>query len=156
MQRTSELFSAPPATPLLEVPENEAVASTDVALESAERPRFASIHTLLMRVDSLRDVGSGSVWVRDVDGILQHTTTDKIPTNRMAQFLADIADGKVYALWGHRYLEFDELGPEWPYAQQKLANQLLTPTSAVGPPSSLGGRGQGMEAGEQGGEAQQP
>jgi DNA-binding XRE family transcriptional regulator len=42
---------------------------------------------------------------------------------------------------GHRVAICDALAPE---------------SSAVGPPSSLGGRGQGMEAGEQGGEVSEP
>jgi hypothetical protein len=68
-----------------------------------------------MQVDSLADIGSGSLWIRDANGILQQTTTQRITRDdRMPELLDAIAAGRVYALWNHRYQEFDELGPEWP------------------------------------------
>jgi hypothetical protein len=84
--------------------------------------RFISIHDLLMRVDNIEDLPEGSIWVRDENDVLQQRSTKDIPPDRMPALKDSIAAGLVYTLWGHRCVHFEELGPEWPYAQQKLAN----------------------------------
>lgn len=121
MQRTQELFPAPPAPPTIEVAENEAAEQLPPVPEPVVPALFASINTLLMRVSSLKEVGSGSVWIRDKNNILVQTDTSKIPTDKLSELVEAIAQQKVYILWDYRYMEFDELGPEWPKAHKARA-----------------------------------
>ena len=86
--------------------------------QPAVTPRFISLHTLLMRIDALKDLPSGTVNIRKSASELAELRTDRIPMERMAEFHQQITDGKVYVLWGYRQLEFEELGPEWPKAHQ--------------------------------------
>jgi hypothetical protein len=102
-------------------------------------PRFVSIHTLLMLVEKPSELPHGSIWMRDENNILQQFTTVGVSPDRMQVLHQAVAQEQVYALAGHRYLEFNELGPEWP----------TTKSPAVGLPLSLG-------EGEQGGEAPKP
>lgn len=72
--------------------------------------RYAAVSTLLMRVDKLGDLPSGSVMIRTKLGVLEPFTTDKIPTDKLVDL---IEQGRVYAIWGNRYAEFDELEEVW-------------------------------------------
>lgn len=90
-----------------------------------------------MRVDTLADVGSGTVFIRDANGLQQQTRTDKIPSDRMAEFVEKIATGQVSVIWGHRYNEFDELDPNWPQhttvRKLKAVHRTLRATRGGGP-----------------------
>lgn len=99
-------------------------------------PRFASFHTLLMRVDDRADLPRGVVWVRDKNGVLQELAVDAITPERQPAFDAALAAGRVYALWGHRFVEFDELGPEWHLATRR-AGQASPPEEASPAPVRL-------------------
>lgn len=89
--------------------------------EQIAPPRYASMHTLLMRIDQLADLPNGTIWVRNEHGLLEERIPLRDSQERMAALRKAIADGKVYALWGHRQLEFEELGPEWPKGTQARA-----------------------------------
>jgi hypothetical protein len=127
MQRTTEVSPA-----AVEVPEaadaQTAVAEATTVVEPPKvYPRFASIHTLLVRAESLADVGSGSVWIRNDEGIFIQTTTDKITREgKMSNLLDWIAAGRVGVLCDHRYLEFDELTAEWPRQSGKPLPEVPT------------------------------
>lgn len=77
-------------------------------------PTFISEHTLLMRVDSLVDLPSGTIFIRKDELMLRSIQTDKIPTDKQADLHDAIAAGTVYCFWDYRKLEFDELDPHWP------------------------------------------
>ena len=89
-----------------------------------------------MRVSTLAELPSGPVFVRDANGLLQETRTNKIPMDKLAAFHEAIAAGRVYALWGHRFVEFDELGPEWHLATRR-AGQASPPEEASPAPMRL-------------------
>lgn len=67
-----------------------------------------------MRIGTLGDLASGTVYLRLKNGTLEQWNTSKIPSEKI---LPLIDAGRVYVPWDHRYLEFDELGPEWPKAR---------------------------------------
>lgn len=106
-------------------PRTEPAVPEATAVEQAPQKgaRFASMHTLVMRADSLGDLGSGSCFIRNKEGLLQPYTTDKIPSDRLLELLES---GRLYTLWDHRYLEFDDLSPEWPKARRQEAPSTLT------------------------------
>lgn len=72
--------------------------------------RYAAVSTLLMRVDELGDLPSGSVMIRTKLGVLEPFTTDKIPTDKLVELMEQ---GRVYAIWGNRYAEFEDLDEGW-------------------------------------------
>ncbi len=77
-------------------------------------PQFASIHTLLRRVDALGDVPTDATtaWVRKRDTrVLEPFTLANVRPTQLSQA---IDEGRIYILWDHRFLQFNELGPEWP------------------------------------------
>ena len=128
----SELFPAANAAPVAEVPvpegEQAAQPVAEAPIEAPKAPRFASIHTLLMRIESLGDLASGTVYLRLKNGTLEPWSTSKIPSEKL---LPLIEAGRVWVPWDHRYIEFDELGPEWPRGVRSVEQ----------------GDGQGQEAG---------
>ncbi len=104
-------MAVPPSTPPAE-PAVEPTATAIVAPPSPQ-PAYASFHTALKRVDELRELPTERVWIRDKDRILQEVDIKTISPTRLPALHAAVAAGRVYAIWDHRYLEFDELGPEW-------------------------------------------
>ena len=106
-------------------------AHCDLATPPAPTPETESIsfHYLLKRANGLGAVPSGFIQVRDKHGILIGTRTDKIPSDRMPDFLEQIAKGRVYVYWAQHVEHMDELGPEWHLACRKRFGQ--TPTQRL-------------------------
>lgn len=128
MQRRKEISSGLFAE-LAETPANTGHSDVDAAPPPTPETEFISFHYLLRRARSLSEVPSGFIQVRDKHGILKGTRTDKIPTDRMPDFLEQIAEGRVYAYWAQHVEHTDELGPEWHLACRKRFGQ--TPTQRL-------------------------
>lgn len=96
-------------------PNPSAPASTSPTPEevAAQEPMFASFHTLLKRVTSKSELPSGTLWIRDENRVLQEIARKDIPADRSGPLHSAIAEGRVYCLWGHRFLQFDELEGDW-------------------------------------------
>lgn len=75
--------------------------------------KFASVHTLLMRIDDPAELLSDAIWLRDEMGVLQQRMIRNLSPEKERALHAAIAAGQVYIIWGHRYKEMDELEPAW-------------------------------------------
>ncbi len=104
----------------------QAVPEAVTPVQAAPPPAaFASIHTLLRRVDALDELNPGACYIRNKNGILEPWNTERIPTDKL---LPLVENGRLYTVWDHRYLEFDELTPDWPKAQRAPVATTPTPT----------------------------
>lgn len=105
--RTTEVSPAATSGQAEQVAEAQAQA---VPATPAKGSLYASIHTLLMRVDALGDLPSGQVYIQTKAGVLEPFTTDRIPSHQLLEL---IEGGKVYAIWGHRFERMEEVDGDW-------------------------------------------
>lgn len=82
-------------------------------------PRFVSEHTLFIRVDQLKDLPSGTIYIRKDEYRFAIVETGKIPMEKQGDLHAAIEAGKVYAVHDLRSLQFEELDPWWPQNTHK-------------------------------------
>ncbi len=110
----------PITPPAAAVPADQAPAAEQAVAAAPAAPpsKYASVHTLFMRIDDVADLPLDVIWLRDEHGILQPRSVKVLTAEQVRALKAAVAAGQVYAIWGHRYQELEDLTPDWHCAKR--------------------------------------